>query len=200
MANDPADYLDPMQDLVGISAAHKALGEAIALNLHKWLSTDTLLLGFDDVIAPALTENAVRNQPTAARFLLMLAGRPGYILDWPKADRNYLLERMVTSPVLLRAARYAVLGTRILNDEQVSIARLLMKLSTLTAQDASVLAVQTLGLDPELIDLTSTEGLAASLRRAASFMCPTSPSRLIDAVLDAVRPVSADGVRRTAIG
>jgi hypothetical protein len=68
-----------------------------------------------------------------------------------------------------------------------------MKLTTLSASDASVLALRTLGLDPELIDLTSTEGLAASLRRAASFMCPTSPGRLVDAVLGAVRPVSPEG-------
>lgn len=55
------------------------------------------------------------------------------------------------------------------------------------------MALRTLGLNPELIDLTSTEGLAASLRRAASFMCPTSPSRLVNAVLEAVRPVSREG-------
>src|SRR4051794_8427859 len=68
-----------------------------------------------------------------------------------------------------------------------------MKLSTLSVSGASVLAVQTLGLDPELVDLPSTEALAGSLRRAASFMCPTSPSRLVDAVLGAVRPVSPEG-------
>jgi hypothetical protein len=41
-----------------------------------------------------------------------------------------------------------------------------------------------------MVGLTSREGLAASLRRAASFMCPTSPSRLISAVLGAVRPLA----------
>ena len=118
--DDPADYLDRMQDLMGISVSHKALGEAIAYNLYKWLSTGTLLLGFDEVIAPTLTENGVKNQPTAARFLLTLAGRPGYILDWSQADRNYLLQRVVASPVLLRAARFAVLGTRILSDQETA--------------------------------------------------------------------------------
>jgi hypothetical protein len=68
-----------------------------------------------------------------------------------------------------------------------------MKLSTLTSEDAAALAMQTLGLDAEVVDLTTTEGLAASLRRAASFMCPTSPGRLVDAVLGAVRPVTPDG-------
>lgn len=67
-----------------------------------------------------------------------------------------------------------------------------MKLSSLSIEEASALSVRALGLDAELIDLTSQEGLAASLRRAASFMCPTSPSRLLDAVLGAVRPVSPE--------
>lgn len=65
-----------------------------------------------------------------------------------------------------------------------------MKLSALSCSEASTLAARTLGLDADLLGLTSAEGLASSLRRAASFMCPTSPARLIDAVLGAVRPVS----------
>jgi hypothetical protein len=118
--DDPADLLDRMQDLIGLSAAHKALGEAIGFNLHHWLSPEDLLLGFDGVIAAALRENGVQAQPTAARFLLTLAGRPGHILDWPEADRDHLLQRVVSSPVLLRAARFAVLGTRILDQESAS--------------------------------------------------------------------------------
>ena len=68
-----------------------------------------------------------------------------------------------------------------------------MTLSSLSAADASALSVRTLGLDADLIDLASQEGLAASFRRAASFMCPTSPSRLINAVLGVVRPVAPEG-------
>jgi hypothetical protein len=71
-----------------------------------------------------------------------------------------------------------------------------MKLTKLSAGDASTLAVETLGLDADGIDLTSHEGISASLRRAASFMCPTSPGRLIDAVLGAVRPVHAEELSR----
>jgi hypothetical protein len=68
-----------------------------------------------------------------------------------------------------------------------------VRLLSLSIEEASALSVRTLGLDSELIDLTSQEGQAASLRRAASFMCPTNPSRLFDAVLSAVRPVSPKG-------
>ena len=68
-----------------------------------------------------------------------------------------------------------------------------MTVTSLSPADASALSVRTLGMDPELVGLTSREGLAASLRRAASFMCPTSPSRLVGAVLGAVRPLAEDG-------
>ena len=68
-----------------------------------------------------------------------------------------------------------------------------MKLSSLSTEEASALAVRILGLDADLIDLTSQEGLAASLRRAASFMCPMSPSRLLDSVLGAIQPVCPEG-------
>jgi hypothetical protein len=71
-----------------------------------------------------------------------------------------------------------------------------VKLSSLSVDEASSLSVQILGLDSTSISLTSAESLAASLRRAASFMCPTSPSRLVDAVMETIAPVSANSVAR----
>lgn len=121
-ADDPADYLEQMRRDVGVSEAHRALADAIAQNLWHWLSIGELAVGFSDVMARALQQNGVRSQSTAGRFLLTLAGRPGYILsDWSKVDCDYLLERVVASPVLLRAARFAVLGTRILNDQESAL-------------------------------------------------------------------------------
>lgn len=71
-----------------------------------------------------------------------------------------------------------------------------MKLTKLTAGDAGTVAVTTLGLDAEIIDLNSVEGVAASLRRAASFMCPTSPRRIVDAVIGAIQPIHPGGLTR----
>jgi hypothetical protein len=68
-----------------------------------------------------------------------------------------------------------------------------MHLSQLTPAEASALAVRTLGLGADAVDLSSKESLAASLRRAASFMCPTSPGRLIDAVMGTIGPLIAPG-------
>ncbi|WP_134768430.1 hypothetical protein [Nocardioides sp. 1609] len=74
-----------------------------------------------------------------------------------------------------------------------------MTLSSLTPDDASALSVRTLGMDPDFVGLHSPEGLAASLRRAASFLCPTSPNRLIDAVLAAVRPLTDGDLSRDEV-
>src|SRR4051794_36712316 len=74
-----------------------------------------------------------------------------------------------------------------------------MMISQLTAEKAASVAVETLGLDPAAVDLTATEAVAASLRRAAAFMCPTSPSRLVDAVREAVQPLVTAEVSRADI-
>lgn len=68
-----------------------------------------------------------------------------------------------------------------------------MTVTTLTGAEASALSVQTLGLDPDSVALDSSEGLAASLLRAASFLCPTSPSTLVAAVIGAVQPLVPTG-------
>lgn len=115
-ADEPADYLDRMQDAIGVSPAHKALAAEIGRNLYRWVKPEELLLGFADVIETALSDSGVKNQPSAAHFMLTLAGRPGDITEWADSDRTYLLERVRNTPVLLRAARFAVLGTRALND------------------------------------------------------------------------------------
>lgn len=53
-------------------------------------------------------------------------------------------------------------------------------------------AVDVLGLDDSAVDLFSTEGICASLRRAASFLCPASPRQIVDAVLDALAPLGTE--------
>lgn len=113
---EAADHLDDMMNAVGISSEHKALASTIAHSLYKWLTPEALLLGFDEVIAPHLSSHGVTDKPAAPRFLLTLAGRPGYITDWEPREASWLLEQILTSPVLYRASRFAVLGTRALND------------------------------------------------------------------------------------
>jgi hypothetical protein len=115
-AQDAADYLEEMQGAVGNSTAHQELASKIVYSLYKWLSPSSLLLGFNEVIAPHLTATGLADRPAVSRFLLMLAGRPGYLAEWDEQEAAFLLERVLQTPVLYRAARFAVLGTRALND------------------------------------------------------------------------------------
>lgn len=117
-AEDQADLLNEMPRMVGNTVAHEALAQVISLNLYQWLSATDMLVGFSSAIHSTLVGSGidVDKHPSAARFVLTFAGRPGWIMDWPESERSYLLQRVMTSPVLLRAARFAVLATRILND------------------------------------------------------------------------------------
>lgn len=67
-----------------------------------------------------------------------------------------------------------------------------MRVSIASPEECGELAVRTLDVD-QSADLFSAEGLTASLRRAASFLCPASPRQLVDAVLGAVRPLRPAG-------
>lgn len=115
-AQDAADHLEDMRDAVGISTEHKALSSIIAHSIYKWLKPEDLLLGFPGVIRPYLANHGLSDILSAPRFLLMLAGRPGYVTEWEPGEATLILDRVLKSPVLYRAARFAVLGTRALND------------------------------------------------------------------------------------
>lgn len=106
------DHLDNMRNAVGNSPQHKALAKTIAYSLHKWPSSKELRWGFREIIAPHLTGCSVVRRSSEAHFLLMLAACPGYITGWEHGEVTYLLEKILKSPVLYRAARFAVLGTR----------------------------------------------------------------------------------------
>lgn len=56
----------------------------------------------------------------------------------------------------------------------------------LTIEEVHAQKIRELGLDPEALDLTTPEGLAGALRRAASYLCPCSAATLVRA---AVRPL-----------
>ena len=106
------DLLGEMQAMVGISSSHKALAKDIADRLWQWsASTDALLAGFVAAIAPMAASSGIDDPHLAARFLLLLARSPGRVAEWNSLKRDELLDRVVTTPVLVRAARFAVLAT-----------------------------------------------------------------------------------------
>jgi hypothetical protein len=69
-----------------------------------------------------------------------------------------------------------------------------MDIRRVSPQQAASSALEALGLGNAEVDLVEPEGLAESLRRAASFLCPATRSRIIRAVSDALAglPGSAD--------
>lgn len=69
-----------------------------------------------------------------------------------------------------------------------------MRVSRLSGLEVVKKSTKTLGLGTDEADLFSAEGICASLRRAASFLCPTAPGQLIDAVLEALAPLKQDSL------
>ena len=98
MPHEAADYLEEMRNAVGISTAHKELASTIAYSLYKWLTPGSLLLGFSEVITPHLAACGLADRPAAPRFLLMLAGRPGFLADWDEEESAFLLDCIIRSP------------------------------------------------------------------------------------------------------
>lgn len=103
--------LDRAQALVGESPAHRAAAEAIANHLWEWDSRALLIEGFSEAAGALISSSGIPNKLKGARFLLQLASSPSELLDWEAAERNEYLRAVMTDPVLVRAARFAVLGT-----------------------------------------------------------------------------------------
>ncbi|WP_315068025.1 hypothetical protein [uncultured Microbacterium sp.] len=64
-----------------------------------------------------------------------------------------------------------------------------MRLSTRTVDEISEMALATLGLVGQGVSMNSPEAIAASVRRIASLLCPSTPRALIDATVETVAPV-----------
>lgn len=115
-AKDPLDLINEMQKLIGESDEQKHLAKTVGKRLYSWLDPVSLLTGFAEVTKQALKSDGLGGHDSAPRFLLTLAGRTGQILEWPRPEQKQLIEAALTSPGLLRAARFAVLGTRLLGE------------------------------------------------------------------------------------
>lgn len=62
----------------------------------------------------------------------------------------------------------------------------------LTAQEVHALKIRELGLDPDAVDLTTPEGVAGALRRAANYLCPCSSATLVRAIVRPLRGLVPD--------
>lgn len=108
----PADVdLNRARALIGDAPAQRAAADAIANNLWQWNSPASLIEGFSQAIAVLAATAGMPDTTKGARFLLQLASSPGELLDWDEDERAQYLRCVLTDPVLVRAARFAVLGT-----------------------------------------------------------------------------------------
>jgi hypothetical protein len=107
-----SDVLEEMRELVGEAPSQRALAQQIASRIWQWLdSSATLSAGFANAIGTIAAANGIDDPHTAADFLLRLASRPGSLVGWDETERHRYLKCVLRSPVLIRAARFAVLGT-----------------------------------------------------------------------------------------
>ncbi|WP_433435410.1 hypothetical protein [Nonomuraea sp. CA-141351] len=113
----PPDLLDEMQELVGDAPLQRAVAQQIADHLWQWLDSPAALReGFAEAIAAIAGGSGIGDSRTAAEFLLQLASRPGHLASWGETERDRFLNCVLHSPVLIRAARFAVLGTEELQE------------------------------------------------------------------------------------
>lgn len=110
-SDEPESFVDRLKQLVGDSPDHVAVARAIGNSLFGWTDPLAQLAGFTEMIARTSEIAGIRN-PSAPYFLLSLADHPKRILEWDRLTRGVLLRDILLSPVLLRAARFAVLGSR----------------------------------------------------------------------------------------
>lgn len=68
----------------------------------------------------------------------------------------------------------------------------LVNMRRLNSAQVRAQKVKELGLDPKVLGLTSPEGIAAALRRVASFLCPCSSATLVRAVVRPLRGLVPD--------
>lgn len=66
-----------------------------------------------------------------------------------------------------------------------------MEFLPVSLDEVHAISIRTLGLDDQLFVLDYPEAIAASIRRAASFLCPSTPRAIVDEVLEVLTPVLA---------
>lgn len=103
--------LNRAQKLVGDTTPQRATAQAIASRLWEWNTPEALIVGFTAAISDLATSSGMKDTRKGARFLLQLASSPGELADWDEDELNHYLRCVLTDPVLVRSARFAVLGT-----------------------------------------------------------------------------------------
>lgn len=105
---------------VGAEPYQEALAQAIGRRLRDWydLHPEKRTVEFAAVLSMFKHRTQVaQDDHRFAEFLLRAASELGTLSNWPDEELNRHIERMRTSPVLIRAARFTVLAIHLDLDE-----------------------------------------------------------------------------------
>lgn len=116
--NHLINHLQEMQDLVGDTPPQRAIANTIGANLWRWVDRpDEMNAGLAEAIRPIAARLGLADRSDFVSFLLRLAGAPGKLGAWPASNPDALVEATLSTPVLIRAARFAVLGAQALTTD-----------------------------------------------------------------------------------
>lgn len=114
--SEAVEFLDDLAGAVGSAPLYRDLTDTISKNLYRWDSPGAVLDGFANAAERALSRAGLDGHPSAARYLLTLAGHPALTTGFNRADARMIMNTVFERPELFRAARYTILATRAMAD------------------------------------------------------------------------------------
>lgn len=118
--NDSYVFQD-LRDGVGMEDYQRGIADAISRRLAGWhaLDPEKRAHEFGSVLATFSYRTHVRDDAArVAEFLLRAASDPSSLESWPADDKASLVEHVIVSPMLIRAARFVVLGIHLDSDDE----------------------------------------------------------------------------------
>ena len=109
-----------LRDGVGMEDYQRSIADAISRRLAGWhaLVPEKRAHEFGAVLATLSYRTHVRDGAArVAEFLLRAASDPSSLESWPADDKASLVEQVLVSPMLIRAARFVVLGIHLDSDD-----------------------------------------------------------------------------------
>lgn len=110
--NDSYVFQD-LRDGVGIEEYQRSIAEAISRRIGSWhaLTPEKRADELGALLAQRAHRTHVNVDPGhVAEFLLRAASEPSSLKDWPIEEKANVVEQIMTSPFLIRVARFVVLG------------------------------------------------------------------------------------------
>ncbi|MDA8358459.1 MAG: hypothetical protein M0Z95_19705 [Actinomycetota bacterium] len=109
-----------LREAVGAEDYQRGIADAISRRLSAWdtLDPEKRAQEFGSVLAAFSHRTHVRDDAgRVGEFLLRAASEPSSLEGWPADEKASLVDRVITSPVLIRAARFVVLGIHLDSDD-----------------------------------------------------------------------------------